>query len=300
MPTLLEYFINDFKDLSINGDLTATVAQLNEEKEILFSKKVIIKRSVRQSHISSCKLLTFYIPKVPDTLSLIGNILDKLEEHIIATRGIGSIGGYENDVQVGNHESVYSKRIYFYTECSLTSEEVKRLENYCKEKNIFVTLRSSNYINTRLKNEKPLAFISHDSRDKEIIAKRLADGLSTRLCSVWYDEYSLKPGQSLRETIESGIKNAKKCILVLTPNFLANPGWTKKEFNSIFTREMIFQERLIIPIWHNVKKEEIYEYSPSLADTFALTWPDSSKLGQIEYDREVERLISKIHTSVTE
>jgi hypothetical protein len=235
-----------------------------------------------------------------DALSILGAVIDKLEDIKKEADGVESIGSYQNDVHAGVHKSIYSNRLFFYTEAPLTPDEVIRLDAYCKERNLYLTIRSSDYIKTRMKNEVPMAFISHDSRDKELIARTLANGLSSRLCSVWYDEYSLKPGQSLRESIETGIKNAKKCILVLTPHFLSNPGWTKKEFNSIFTREMIFNERVVIPIWFKIKKEEVYEYSPSLADTVALIWPDLEKLGQVEYDKEVQKIISKIHTVVTE
>ncbi len=300
MPTLLEYFNNDFKDLSLDSDRTITIQKLNEAREIISAETVIIKRRVKQDHNSSCRLFTFYIPERVDTLSLMGSILDKLDDHKKEAEGVESIGSYQNDVHAGTHKSVFSNRLYFYIETPLTPEEIVRLDAYCKEKNIYLTVRSSEYINTRMKNEKPLAFISHDSRNKELIAKPLANGLSSRLCSVWYDEYSLKVGQSLRESIEDGIKNAKKCILILTKEFLTNPGWTKKEFNSIFTREMIFNERIVIPIWYDIKKEEVYDYSPSLADTVALIWPEPTKMSEDEYKKEVEKLISKIHTAVTE
>lgn len=300
MPTLLEYFNNDFKDLSLDSDLTMTIHKFNEALDIISSETVVIKRRVKQDHNSSCRLFTFYIPQREDTLSLMVYILDKLDDHKKEAEGVESIGSYQNDVHAGTHKSVFSNRIYFYIETPLTTEEITRLDAYCNEKNIYLTVRSSEYINTRMKNEKPLAFISHDSRNKQLIAKPLANGLSSRLCSVWYDEYSLKVGQSLRESIEDGIKNAKKCILILTKEFLTNPGWTKKEFNSIFTREMIFNERIVIPIWHDIKKEEVYEYSPSLADTVALIWPEPTKMTEDDYKKEVEKLISKIHTVVTE
>lgn len=300
MPSLIEYFNNDFKDMSIDSDLTLTFQRLNEAKEVISTENIIIKRRVKHEHNTSCRLFTFYIPQWSNTLSAIGSILDKLDDHKKDAEGVETIGSYQNDIQTGIHKSVFSNRIFFYIETPLTSEEIIRLDNYCKERNIFVTIRSIEYINTRMKNEKPLAFISHDSRDKELVARPLANALSSRLCSVWYDEYSLKVGQSLRESIEDGIKHAKKCVLILTKDFLENPGWTKKEFNSIFTREMIFNERIVIPIWHNITKEEVYEYSPSLADTVALIWPDPKKMTEDEYKKEVEKLVSKIHTAVTE
>ena len=103
---------------------------------------------------------------------------------------------------------------------------------------------------------------------------------------------------SLRESIEDGLKNTKKCVLILTENFLKNSGWTKTEFNSVFTREMIFNEKVIIPIWFNIKKEDVYEYSPSLADTFALVWPDRTTMDEDEYKVNIEKLISKLHLAI--
>lgn len=135
-----------------------------------------------------------------------------------------------------------------------------------------IQIRDTQYAVGREALEKPLAFICHDSRDKEEIAIKLARRLRSMACPVWYDEFSLKVGDSLRESIEKGLKECKKCVLVLTPNFLSNGGWTKKEFNSIFTREIIEKKNIILPVWHNVTKENIYEYSPSLADKYALDW----------------------------
>jgi hypothetical protein len=173
-----------------------------------------------------------------------------------------------------------------------------KLDEYCKIKGYYITVRSTDYKKIRMELEKPVAFISHDSRDKDLIARKLAERLSSRLCIVWYDEYSLKIGDSLRESIESGIKDVKKCILILTKNYLNNPGWGKKEFNSIFTREMILNEKIVLPIWYGVTKEEVYNFSPSLADTFALTWPSQEYKSDEAYLKEIEILVSKIHTAI--
>jgi hypothetical protein len=89
---------------------------------------------------------------------------------------------------------------------------------------------------------------------------------------VWYDEFSLKVGDSLRGSIEAGLKQCPKCIFVLTPNFLANSGWSKTEYDSIFTRELVEKQRVILPVWHNVTAKDVYEYSPVLADRVAVNW----------------------------
>ena len=296
MPTLLEYFNNDFIDLSIDADLPVTYEEENGSiKEIL-----TVKRRVRQDLKSSIRLFTFFIPEFADTYTVVHSIIEDIEGHMKDSNGIGAVSGYRKDIQIGIHKSLYSNRIYMYCETPLSQNQVENLHTLCKQKDLFVTIRSVDYLKVKLETEKPSAFISHDFRDKELIAKSVAKGLNSRLCTVWYDEYSLKVGQSLRESIETGIKEAKKCILILTPNFLSNPGWTKKEFNSIFTREMIFNEKIILPIWHNVTKEEVYNYSPSLADTVALIWPNLVKLSEDDYKQEVQKIISKLHTAVTQ
>jgi hypothetical protein len=109
------------------------------------------------------------------------------------------------------------------------------------------------------------------------------------LCPVWYDEFSLKIGDSLRDSIEKGLKECKKCILVLSPNFLSNKGWTKKEFDSIFTREILEEQKLVLPVWFNVSKKDVYEYSPSLLNVKGADW---NSLGEEEVCRQIHNVIT--------
>ena len=97
------------------------------------------------------------------------------------------------------------------------------------------------------------------------------------MCPVWFDEFSLKIGDSLRESIEKGLKECKKCIIILSPHFFSNEGWTKSEFDSIYTREIIDNVNVMLPVWHNVTKKEVYEYSPKLANIFGITWASGEK-----------------------
>lgn len=139
------------------------------------------------------------------------------------------------------------------------------------------------------KKEIPLAFISHDSRDKDDLVRELAKELYRLACPVWYDEYTLKGGDNLRESIEKGIKEAKKCILILSPNFLENEKWAKSEFETIFVREIYKKEDVIIPIWHNVSEDDIYEYSPKLLSKVGLT----TSMGIKELAKEIIEAINK-------
>lgn len=293
MTKLYQYFKNDFNYLSIDRKLTIGVEFPNGEIET-----VEIEEKMLAENNSSARFFVFYIPDSRINGHVIRDVLTKYNEYKKGGDGLEVIMGYTNDLVIGNHSSVYSNRIYFYTEVEVSKENLAFLEKIALEENLYITIRSQDYVNKRIELEKPIAFISHDSRDKELIAKPLANGLQSRLCPVWYDEYSLMIGDSLRESIEKGIKEVKKCVIIITQNFLTNPGWSKKEFDSIFTREMIFNESIVLPIWFGVTKKEVYEYSPSLADTVALIWPNPKELNEADYRREIEILISKIHTAV--
>jgi hypothetical protein len=99
------------------------------------------------------------------------------------------------------------------------------------------------------------------------------------MCPVWYDEFLLKIGDNLRDSIEKGLKECRKCVLVLSSNFFTNKGWTKKEFDSGFTREILEEKQLVLPVWHGVTKKEVYEYTPSLLNIKGASWEE---LGQDE------------------
>jgi hypothetical protein len=178
---------------------------------------------------------------------------------------------------------IFTGRIFLYSEADIHETDFEKLRIATLASDLNIHYRGQHFAEERAKLEKPLAFISHDSRDKDVVARPLAIGLARLLCPVWFDEFSLTVGDSLRESIEEGLKECKKCILILSPNFLNNPGWTKVEFNSIFTREILEQKNLILPVWYKVQKQDIYDYSPSLLDRFAANWD----LGE---DEVVQRL----------
>lgn len=291
--TIRNYFLNDFVAISFDTKLQFQATnKKNEVESVSFDEKVI------NQNDGSTRFFVFYIPKSNLTALVCKEMILQYDDLIKRANQIESIPGSRGDFNIGKHNSIYSKRIYFYTESDVSAGDLEILEKIATDNDLYLTFRNSKYLKTRMDIDKPQAFISHDSRDKEKIARKLALGLSSRLSPVWYDEYSLNIGDSLRDSIEKGIKEAKKCVLILTPNFLNNPGWTKKEFDSIFTRELIFNQKIILPIWHNVTKQEVYEFSPSLADTVALIWPNENELTEENYNKEIEIIISKIHSAL--
>lgn len=111
-------------------------------------------------------------------------------------------------------------------------------------------------------------FISHASEDKDAIARPLADLLIKNDVKVWYDEYELKIGDSLRKSIDKGLNNSDFGIVILSPSFF-NKNWTDYELNSLVTMELVYSRKVILPIWHNVEINDVIKYSPSLADKLA-------------------------------
>ena len=110
-------------------------------------------------------------------------------------------------------------------------------------------------------------FISHASEDKDEVVRPLAEALRDAGLSVWYDEFQLKIGQSLRQKIDQGLARSRFGIVVLSPSFLSK-GWTNYELDGIVTRS-VNGEQVILPIWHQITKKEVIDFSPSLADKVA-------------------------------
>lgn len=112
-------------------------------------------------------------------------------------------------------------------------------------------------------------FISHASDDKDEFVRDLAKALQRRGLEVWYDEFALRVGDSLHRKIDAGLSTSRFGVVVLSPNFFAK-NWPQYELDGMVTREMTGTEQIILPIWHNVSRDEVVSYSPSLADKLAL------------------------------
>jgi hypothetical protein len=110
-------------------------------------------------------------------------------------------------------------------------------------------------------------FISHASEDKVEVVRPLAIALKNENLNVWYDEFELKIGDSLRRKIDKGLANSKFGIVVLSKDFIKK-GWTNYELDGIITKS-VSGEQVILPIWHNITKKEVVDYSPSMADKVA-------------------------------
>ena len=110
-------------------------------------------------------------------------------------------------------------------------------------------------------------FISHASEDKEDFVRPLANALIQEGLNVWYDEMTLRIGDSLRQKIDKGLANSRVGLVILSPSFIKK-GWTNYELDGIVTRAVSGEQELL-PIWHNITKQQVVDFSPSLADKVA-------------------------------
>lgn len=111
-------------------------------------------------------------------------------------------------------------------------------------------------------------FISHTSDDKPGLVRPLAHTLSDFGVKVWYDEFSLRPGDSLRQSIDKGLAKSQIGLVVLSPSFIGRP-WPERELNGLTALALEGRNR-IIPLWHQVDRDAVLDFSPPLADMVAI------------------------------
>jgi len=112
------------------------------------------------------------------------------------------------------------------------------------------------------------AFISHASEDKADFVEPLASELKRWGLRIWYDKFSLKVGDSLRDSIESGLSRSRFGVVVFSPSFVEK-SWPKSELNGLFAREMD-GKKVILPIWHKITSAEMKSVMPIQSDKVAL------------------------------
>lgn len=135
-------------------------------------------------------------------------------------------------------------------------------------------------------------FISHASEDKDSFVRPLANSLIDRKFDVWYDEYSLKWGDSLLQKINEGLSQCDYAIVVFSDNFFKKR-WPQSELNGLFALEQS-KGKLILPIWKDIDHNEISQYSPIIADRTAMMASD----GIETIVNELENLIKTTNRAV--
>ena len=163
---------------------------------------------------ANAKYWSFYVPAGGDVGTYVNSLFQtpEVRDCVLGPEGDGMLvmtGFHDYSEQASSETLVFTNRIFLYLDYQLTEDDRTGITKRGKAQGYHVLIRDREYATKKSALEKPLAFISHDSRDKEEFVRELAQELSRLMCPVWYDEYSLKVGASLRESIETGLKETQ-------------------------------------------------------------------------------------------
>lgn len=102
-------------------------------------------------------------------------------------------------------------------------------------------------------------FVCHASEDKDDFVRPLVERLREEHVEVWYDEFSLRVGDSLRRSIDVGLRQSLFGIVVLSPHFFEKQ-WSQWELDGLVARQNDGANDVILPIWHGIDRSDIMAY----------------------------------------
>ena len=124
---------------------------------------------------------------------------------------------------------------------------------------------------TEMASEEYDVFVSHAWEDKGDFVDEFVTELTRLAVKVWYDKQRIGWGDSMRAKIDFGLGKSRFGVIVISPNYIAEGKyWTKAELDGLFQLESV-NGKSILPIWHNITKKEVMEYSPIIAGRLAMT-----------------------------
>ena len=108
-------------------------------------------------------------------------------------------------------------------------------------------------------------FICHASEDKSDFVRPLATQLLNLGRRVWYDEFTLNVGDSLRHAIDEGLRTSRFGVVVLSPSFFEKK-WPQWELEGLMASG---DPGTILPVRHRLTHDELLGRSSILAGLIA-------------------------------
>jgi len=106
-------------------------------------------------------------------------------------------------------------------------------------------------------------FISHTGADKEHIARPLAEALRERGQRVWYDEFEVRPGDSLAQVIDFGTRASVFGVIVVSKDFFGRK-WTEAELDALSKKRLFL-------LLHELTPEDLQQLRPDLEDRVSIS-----------------------------
>jgi len=168
MATLREYFDTDFPVLNTATTLSLTLSNKLSSQSATYE----VPARVHQDFDSGIKYISYFVGSCPDIYALCeGLVMNPQWVMDAVAQTVEVQSGYPGQKMLNTADLKFSGRIFLYTEDVLPLEAAAKLEEQGQQAGISVVVRSSICAHERSRFEKPLAFISHDWRDKADIAK---------------------------------------------------------------------------------------------------------------------------------
>jgi len=120
------------------------------------------------------------------------------------------------------------------------------------------------------------AFISYATEDEKY-AESIEKLLTFSGFKIWFAPLTLEIGDRLLDSINAGLNSSRFGIIILSPDFIKKP-WTGYELD-VLHRQHIEKNKRLLPIWHNIEKQQIDEWNPGV--TGIVGFPSSKDIGTI-------------------
>lgn len=137
------------------------------------------------------------------------------------------------DPATGRHAAVFVRRVGQTLRLSTegSAEFARELERRLGvEKGAVETMTAS-------KAEPPNVYLAHSSKDKDALARPLAHQLNAAGIQVWFDEWEIGTGDSLKARMEQGLEDCTHFLALLTPNSIGAP-WVETEIDAGFLKSV--------------------------------------------------------------
>ena len=89
-------------------------------------------------------------------------------------------------------------------------------------------------------------FLSHSAMDKPVV-RDLAERLKKDGVKVWFDEWMIKPGDSIPAKIEEGLERSRVLVLCMSANAFGSD-WAQLESGTFRFRDPLNKERRFLPL----------------------------------------------------
>lgn len=108
-------------------------------------------------------------------------------------------------------------------------------------------------------------FLSHSAKDKEVV-RPLAERLRKDGLRVWFDEWEIRPGDSISKKIEKGLESSRVLVLCMSANAFGSD-WAQLEPCTFRFRDPLNKERRFLPL--RLNDDSIH---PSLEQSSFIDW----------------------------